>query len=358
MLGRLILVNLKMIYRDRQALFWALAFPLIFVTVFGLFNLDDPPEVTLAVVDNAQDELSTRLIENLGNVDTFNIVERQDEAAARQEMRDGDQSYLLIIPADISAAVTQDPPAAVTLVYDESSATSAIVIGVVERFVGEVNQGMTGEPTLLELASEGIASRQLGYYDFLLPGFVAMGVMTYAIIGLASVISVYREQKILKRIMATPLRVRTFFTAQIVAYLILSVGQAAIILAAGIFLFGANVYGSYLYLGLLVIAGNIVFLNLGFIVGAFSNTVSAASGLGNAVAMPMMFLSGTFFPTDNMPSIVASVVRFLPLTPMLEAMRGVALDARPIWDFPQELAILGAWIVISAVVATRVFRFG
>ena len=73
----------------------------------------------------------------------------------------------------------------------------------------------------------------------------------------------------------------------------------------------------------LAVLANLTFLNLGFIVGSIAKTVQAASGLGNAVAMPMMFLSGVFFPTENLPTILARVVAYLSLSPMLEAMRGV-----------------------------------
>jgi ABC-type polysaccharide/polyol phosphate export permease len=106
-----------------------------------------------------------------------------------------------------------------------------------------------------------------------------------------------------------------------------------------------------------VVLANLTFLNLGFIVGSLAKTVNAANGLANAVAMPMMFLSGVFFPTDTLPAILAAVVKYLPLSPMLEAMRGVLLDARPLWEFPGQLALLAAWVAVTGMVAVRTFRF-
>ena len=268
MLLPLTLANLKMIIRNRQALFWALAFPLIFVAVFGLFNLDDPPNTTILVVDRAQDQVSKGIVDSLATLQNFTVDERQDETAARKELEDGEFRYLLLIPQGLAESVEQRPaePVSITLLYDRASSTAPIILGVIQRFVEESNKRLVQAPTLLQLKPEGVQSRQLNYFDFLLPGFVGMGVMTYSIIGLASTMAVYREQKILKRILATPLRVRTFFAAQISAFLLLSLAQAAIILAAGIFIFGAHVYGNFLYLFLLVVVANIVFLNLGFIV--------------------------------------------------------------------------------------------
>jgi ABC-2 type transport system permease protein len=360
MLFPLILANLKMMYRNRQALFWALAFPLIFVSIFGLLRLDEPSTIELLVVDNAQDVVSRALVTNLGELERFNVEQREDEAEARQAVEDSDAGFLLILPEGLETRLTidlQDRPVGITLLYDRGSQTASIIIATIQKFIGETNKQITGAPTLLELRPEGVQVRELTYFDFVLPGFVGMGVMTYAIIGLASGMALYREQKILKRILATPLKVRTFFASQIIAFLILSVIQAAIIVAVGVFIFNGHVYGNFLYLLVLVVIANIVFLNLGFIVGALAKNVRAADGLANAVSMPMMFLSGTFFPKETLPDILSSVVEYLPLSPLLDAMRGVALDANPFWEYPTELAILGAWIVVSSVVAVKVFRF-
>jgi ABC-2 type transport system permease protein len=360
MLLSLVLANIKMVYRNRQAMFWAMVFPLIFVVVFGLFRFDEPLEVNLLVVDRAKDPVSQGLIASLSATERFNVAVRQDEAELRRELEDGNGIYVLIIPEGLGARLAQGPataPVEITLLYDRSNQSAPIIIGAIQRFIDTTNQSIVQAPTLLELRPQGVQARQFTYFDFVLPGRVGMGVMTYSIIGVASVIALYREQKILKRILATPLRVRTFFAAQIMAFLLLSVVQAVIITAAGILIFNGHVYGNFLYLLALVVVANVVFLNLGFIVGAVAKNVRAADGMANAISIPMMFFSGTFFPNENLPKVMATVVEYLPLSPLLDAMRGVALDARPFWEYPGELAILGAWIVVSSVVAIRVFRF-
>jgi ABC-2 type transport system permease protein len=355
----LFVADLKMIYRDRQALFWALAFPLIFLVIFALFDFEGPVSVRIAVVDRSQNEVSQEFLANLGTLEMLEIETETDEAAARQRIAEGDLSYLLIVPEGLStsAGATGDT-VSLTLVFDEDRViTNQMVAGLVQRFLGEANLSLQGVRPLMDLRTEGISGRQVSYFDFLLPGLVGMGVMTFSIIGMASVLTLYRQQRILRRIQATPLRVRTFFAAQILAWLVLSLGQAAIILLAGTIIFGARVYGNVAWVVPLVILANLTFLNLGFIVGSIAKTVNAASGLGNAVAMPMMFLSGVFFPTDSLPTIMARVVAYLPLSPMLEAMRGVLLDANPLYEYPAQLALLVAWVVVTGVVAIRAFRF-
>ncbi|MBI4233947.1 MAG: ABC transporter permease [Chloroflexi bacterium] len=360
MLLALTIANLKMLLRNRQALFYALVFPLIFVVVFGLFRLDRPTPITIAVMDHAQDEISQVLIDNLKGIERFKLQLETDEALARGKLADGKFGYLLVIPEGLARQVQQGPGgqgAALTLVYDRGDISAGIIISTISRFLDRMNLQLAQAPPLVELKAESALARQAGYFDFLLPGLVGMGVMNFAIIGIAVAMAQYREQKILKRILTIPLKVRTFFLAQIGAYLILSVVQAAVILAAGMVLFGGKMYGNYLWFFLLVVSGNIVFLNLGFIVGAYAKNVNSASGLGNLVALPMMFLSGVFFPKEGLPPVLATVVEYLPLSPLLDAMRGVALEAKPIWGYPWELAILGGWIVVTSVVAVRSFRF-
>jgi ABC-2 type transport system permease protein len=227
---------------------------------------------------------------------------------------------------------------------------------VLQRSIDQINLAVLGARSVLVLEARGVAARNLSFFDFLLPGILGFGVMIFSITGIASVIAVYRQQKILKRIQATPLKVRTFFTAQVLAYLVLSLVQTVIILTVGVLL-GANIYGNVAWVFPLVILSNLIFLNLGFIVGAFSKTAGAASGLGNVIAMPMMFLSGAFFPTDSLPGSVGAVVHYLPLTPLLKALRGVMLEANPLWDYPAELGLLLLWVVVSSVVAVKTFRF-
>ena len=357
LLFHLTIANLKMLARDRQALFWALVFPLIFVIVFGLFFRDTQAPQTLAVVDYAQDSMSAQLMEDLKQVDALNVVVRDDEAQAREELSRGELGHLLIIPAGLAATVSDNPPARITLLYDDADPLSSIMVVAMRRFVDGANLQMAQTPTRLELVPEGVSSRSIEYLDFLIPGLAIWGVMNFSIIGVATSMAAYREKRILVRLLATPLKIRVFFAARVLSSLVLSIVQAAIILAAGWLVFGVRVEGNLLHIALLVVLGNIVFLNLGFIVGAFSKTVAAASGLGNAVGLPLMFMSGVFFPIENLPTVLRIIVEYLPLAPVLEIVRGIVLHSNAFWDFPLQIAIVCGWIVLSAVAAVRTFRF-
>ena len=137
----------------------------------------------------------------------------------------------------------------------------------------------------------------------------------------------------------------------------LAMVQAGIILAVGVFVFGARVHGNPVWLFVIVPLGSLVFLNIGFILSAWARTPAAASGMGNAVVLPMMFFAGTFFSTTTFPWIFPYLAEALPLTPMLSAMRQVAIDGAPLWETWPQLAIMAGWAAGTAVVAAKVFRF-
>ena len=167
----------------------------------------------------------------------------------------------------------------------------------------------------------------------------------------------FREQQILKRILATPLRPVRFLAAQVGARLVLSVVQAAVILAVGMLLFHGHVYGNMLWIFVLVVFANLAFLNIGFAIAGRAPNPDAAQGMGQAGAIPMMFLSGVFFPLDTLPSVIHSIVRFLPLTPLLDALRKVAIDGASITGLGSQLGQLAIWVVITFLIASRSFRF-
>ncbi len=365
------LANLKMMARNRQGLFWALAFPLLLVVVFGLFDFRGVAPAGVAVADFSGGPKSELLRERLAEVAFLRLEELETKSPgtlpeARQRLADGDLGYLLLIPQglDNPAAENQTGDAEwVTLVYaTRNPERNQLVEGAVHSLVIKLRSG--GQPVLPErlVTSEVIETPEVDYFDTVLLGLLGLGIMTNSIISIAVRISAYRNQSVLKRLLVTPLPVWKFFAGEIIAHLLLAMAQALIILAVGVFVFGASIHGSPVLLQvawvlLIVLLGATVFLNIGFILSAWARSPAAASGMGNAVALPMMFLAGTFFSTASLPWLLPYAALVLPLTPMLDALREVAINSSPLWETWPQLAALAAWAVATALVAVRVFRF-
>ena len=359
LLLQLTIANVKMIVRNRQALFWALAFPVVMLGIFGLVGGFRSSTVTIGVVDYANDALSKRLIDSLSDVPEFEVelwvVRAAGEEAAREAVRDGDLGYLLVIPEGLESIAQSGPPVSLTLVYDEGLLGGSVVVEI-ERFLDRINLELAGASTRLELRKEGALSEDLSFMEFMLPGLALWGIMSNSIIGLAASLASFREKKILRRIKASPLKPRTFFAAQVLAYLVMSLVQATVILGLGAIVFRVPVGGNFLIIGVLILLCNIVFLNLGFIVGAYSKTVAAASGFGNVVVLPLVMFSGVFFPPEMLPGFLTEVMRFLPLAPMVDILRGITLGAKTVLDFPFEIGLILAWMGVTALAAVRVFK--
>ncbi len=358
----LLKANLKMMVRDRQTIFWALAFPLIFVVIFGLFDLEGGSLAKIAVFDQANTPVSQQVVQQVKELSFLETSSEYTELEdARKAVENGDIQYVLSIPQSFSLldlASQGNAPVSITIYYDQANVRSnQLVIGTIRQFLDQFNLALIGKPRLIDVAAEPVRARQVSYFDVLLMGLIGMGVMIHSVMGIAAKISGYRNQNILKRILATPLPVRNYFASEVIAHLILAMVQVAIIMAAGVFIFGARIYGNLLWIFLIVLLGNFIFLNLGFIVSAWAKNPAAASGLGNIITMPMMFFSGTFFPTDSLPSFLPQLVKILPMTPMLEAMRHVSIDGWQIWQTWPQLAILGGWLVVSSIAAVKFFRF-
>ena len=378
------IANLKMMTRNRQGLFWALAFPLLLVVVFGLFDFRGVTPTGLAIADFSGGPRAELLRERLEGVAFLELEELDSrfrgndgasgndgvsgnggqEAAvtnARQRLVDGDLGYLLLIPHGLDDPAEENSAGAVqpvTLVYStRNPERNQLVEGAVHSLVIELRSD--GRPILPEdfIVSEVIETPEVDYFDTVLLGLLGLGIMTNSIISIAVSISTYRNQSVLKRLLVTPLPVWKFFAGEIIAHLLLALVQALIILAVGVFIFGGDIHGSLGWVLLIVLLGTVVFLNIGFILSAWARSPAAASGMGNAVALPMMFLAGTFFSTASLPWLLPYAALVLPLTPMLDALREVAINGAPLWETWPQLAALGAWAVATALIAVRVFRF-
>ena len=358
--------NLKMMARNRQGLFWALVFPLLLVVVFGLFDFRGVTPTGLAVADFSGGPRAEILQQRLNGISFLEpeTLDTSDTAAlegARGRLMDGELGYLVLIPHGLDDPVSENSAGAVepvTLVYStRNPERNQLVEGAVHSLVIEIRSD--GLPVLPErlVTSEVIETPEVDYFDTVLMGLLGLGIMTNSIISIAVRISTYRNQAVLKRLLATPLPVWKFFAGEILAHLMLAMVQALIILAVGVFVFGGSIHGNLGWVLLVVLLGSVVFLNIGFILSAWARSPAAASGMGNAIALPMMFLAGTFFSTASLPWLLPYAAQVLPLTPMLDALREVAINSVPLWETWPHLAALGAWAAATALLAVRVFRF-
>ncbi len=374
---QLLWANIKMTFRDKQAIFWSLAFPLMFIVIFGLFDFTKMGNAKYVIIDNAQSELSQQFC---GGLEKIEILKKQEAPAtleeAKQQLTDGDVEIVILIPEDFTAPAAaklpaelpagMEPPAPqevpqpspIQVFYDESNLTvNQVALSIVDKFVDQMNMQIAQAPAVFSYTTENIQSNDIEYIDIIMPGILGMALMMSAIIGISTGISRYREQKLLKRLSATPLKVRDFLMAEVGSYLFLNIIQITLIIGLARLAFGVVVQGNYVLIYTISILASLIFLNIGFAIAGYSKNTKTAEALSQVVAMPMMFFSGVFFPSETLPKVVASIVDFLPLTPVIEALREVSINGGSLSDIYTQLAFMGAWIVISFAIAWKLFKF-
>ena len=166
-----------------------------------------------------------------------------------------------------------------------------------------------------------------------------------------------RTRKLLKRLVATPMRRRDYLVAQMVGRLLFLVPEVVVLVGFAWLVFDVRVRGSLMLFALVALWGTLSFSGLGLLLGSRARTVEAISGLLNVAMVPMWLLSGVFFSTANFPEVFQPAIKAIPLTALNDALRAIALDAAGPSDVILEAGILALWGLVSFAGALRLFRW-
>jgi ABC-2 type transport system permease protein len=360
---RLTSANLKSFTRDRAAMFWTLAFPLVFILLFGaIFSGGGVSKFTVAWVDADGSPASTAMQSNpaLANVFTLNPYTTTDDAIAA--MKQGDVRAVLVVPKGFGSAIAagaagSGAPLPLTVYTDPSNQqVSATITGIVASMAGGFNQAASGRPPVLALDVQTVQSQGITAVAYLVPSILAMALMQ---LGLFSAIPIVeqRESLILKRIAATPIKRRTFIAANVITRLLIGLVQAVVILVVAETVFGITLLGNPLVFAGIVILGALAFIALGYVVASFAPTEDSASQMVSILQFPLMFLSGIFFALESLPSVLRGVAAFMPLTYLGDALRRVMVVGTPFVPLGVGVGILTVWLVGCFLVSARFFRW-
>jgi ABC-2 type transport system permease protein len=358
-LWALFVASFKMFIRNRAAVFFSLFLPLIIMLIFGVLNFEGSTEISLGIVDEADNEASAGLLERLGEYDYLILIagERQGELA---ELEEGDRGFVLVIPSGWSVPAPGAESGLVAYAASGDPAQAQVAQGLLLQAVGQAlfTPGGGGAPAGFEppLRFEAVESRDLGYIDFLVPGIVGMTIMQLGLFGVAFGFVQLKRTGALRRLFATPTSPAYFLSAQVLSRLIIGVAQVAILFGVGIW-FGLQMFGDYLTLLVIVLIGSAIFLAVGFAIAGWAKNEDQAAPVANLVSLPMMFLSGVFFPREAMPDFLADITQFMPLTYVNEALRAIVNEGAGLLSLGSQLLGMGIWAAITFVLAVVMFRW-
>jgi len=231
----------------------------------------------------------------------------------------------------------------------------SLVMPLLEQTLIEIEREFRDTEPMFSLAIEDVQARSQSYLDFLLPGLMAFTLMQLSIAGSGYNIIEFRRKGILKRLFVTPIRPNDFITAIVLARTTIVLTQLSVLIMFAILVLDVQIIGNFAAFYFVVILGTFIFLNLGFCLGSIAKTQQAGIMIGNIVIFPQIFLSGVFFPIESMPELVQPIAYVLPLSFVSTGMRDIANGGVSLLAILPSLIGIAVWLVVSYVLATRLF---
>lgn len=327
---QMFLAQVKITFREKQAWFWGIFFPVIimviFMTIFGGGSNDDF-STKVAIVNESPNETSTIMASQLQQIPIIEVSDPVNEEKARELVKEKEVDAAIILPESAQATSIK----LVVNKEEEQSVSTQVVAGVLNQFIQQANlQAVGATPTYaqqFETISSG--SAELKYSDFLLTGMIALSIAQGGLFGMVDLVDM-RRKGLIKRLRMTPANMGIFGLSDMVMRLIFSCIQIILLSLIGVFVFGANLFINFPSLILVFLIGAISFNAIGYFISSFSHTNEAYMGAANIVSFLMMFLSGIFFPVETMPQWLQPVSNILPLTYFADGLRDSMVYNTPI----------------------------
>ncbi|HEX6212182.1 MAG TPA: ABC transporter permease [Methylomirabilota bacterium] len=334
----LTLARLREFVREPEALFWVFIFPVIMAFALGIaFRARGEEAVLVGILDADGRAALEAALDRTSGIET-RIVAPPDLQLTLQRA----EVQIVVEPGE--------PP---VYHYDPTRTESLLARRVLDDALQRA-AGRTDVFRAREAQVEAVGSR---YIDWLLPGLLGMNVMSTGLWGLGFSIVVARTRKLLKRLVASPMRRRDYLLAQLLGRLVFLVPEVGLLLAFGWFAFGVPQRGPWWLLAATCLVGALSFGGLGLLLASRARTVEAVSGLINVVMLPMWILSGVFFSAANFPPPMQPVIQALPLTALNDALRAIMLEGASLPAVAGELALLAGWGVAGFGLALLWFRW-
>ena len=366
----LLSVSLKAYYRNRSAMFFSLLVPLMIMVIFGLLNLGGgSTSETVGIVDKAHNPTSEQIIQSLKKVSVLKL-DFGSESKELNALKKGDRAAVVVLPADLGSLVTcpagsppscRPRPKPVTIpVYGNKTKPqdAQIARAIVTQFFDSASFAALGQPGgIYRTDAQDLPGQNTTYTDFLVPGIIALSIMQTGIFSVAFAFVQQKQTGVLRRLMATPVRVSEFLAAQVSTRLIMAAVQVVILVAVAVVAFHFRLAGNVIELLMACILGSAIFIAVGFAISGYASDEQAVPAIANIIVLPMMFLSGIFFPRDSMPGWLHRISDFLPLTYVTDAIRAVSVDGSHLWNLGPDVIGIAAWLMIAIVLAIRLFRW-
>ena len=369
------LISLK---RHPPRLVSILAFPIIMILLFGYGMGGDMTDLPIVVVSQSHGDLTDLTLDTIKSTETYHVVEIIDDQDKAERMVDkGEVKAAIIMPEDYDDTNSSNQKA-VTLYLDSSdqmasqildSSTQAIFSRlsnmVASGSVTAVSQNSTASPSISHQFNNfkddiGLHINRIygniKYIDFLVPAVLGMTVMMSCMMGMGATIAGERETGELARLFMTPTSVSTVIGGKIAAKLLIELVRALILIFMSILLFNVSIKGGILQTFIVLVIGALCFVGFGIMLSARTQTQEDYAQIVMPFSMPMMFVSGVFYPIETMPWILQKLAYIFPLTYLNDAMRGIMLKGQTLGDVWLDLVVLLGFTLLFFIIGVKRFN--
>jgi ABC-2 type transport system permease protein len=330
----------------------------------GLANLD-------AGNDNSPSQIFVGQLEVINNsTGMMNLSSATSFADVKTKIQNGDIYGGIIIPENFSENLMTGKQATITIITDQSNPQislmmQSVLTQVINRMGTELAKQNLGaenyQATLTKIEPynvqiSGIVPGNPNYFQFVAPGIIAMVVMMSLMTALPRAISHEKEVGTLDGMMAAPVNRLSILLGKTIAQIVRGMIQGIIILVLAVVLFGVTIEGSIPLIFALLLLGVFSFVGLGIVITSFAKNEETAAMMMMTIMFPMMFLSGVFFPIQQMPGFMQGISKVLPLTYATTALRKVMTLGAGIPAIATELAVLIGFGTVMILIAVPVFK--
>lgn len=351
-------------FRDKTALFFTFLFPLIFLFIFGSIFNNKTFSLKIAIINHSEAEFAKYFVEEAkkDQDDSLKIQNIDDLDTAKERLKRSQIDGIIVLPADFGKTEGEGEQAKVTgtlkvLHAKGSDQSGNMLSAILSQIISQINRGMGHPEAPLKVAQEAVGDETLSNFDYTFTGLIAFSLMSMGIFGLANMLPTEKQNGQLRRLRAAPFTASQLLIAYTIVYTAVSLISMANMLIFGLIFFKFNMRGSWLLFSLLATLGAVMMTGIGLAIGGWAQNENQSAPVANLVSMPMMFLSGTFFPTFLFPEWLQAATSFVPITPLVDSMRLVMTENAGLMEVLPQIGIVGAWIVAVYIVAVKIFRW-
>ena len=367
------LISLK---RHPGRLVSIIAFPIIMILLFGYGMGGEMTDLPIVVVSQSHGDLTDVTLDTIKTTDTYHLVEVIDSIDdAKNRVDSGEVKAAIILPSDYDKDTQTQK--AVTLYLDSSdqmasqileSSTQSIFYRLSNMVASQTSVNTRDadiEPSIMHSLNnfkDDISLHinriygHIKYIDFLVPAVLGMTVMMSCMMGMGATIAGERETGELARLFMTPTSVSTVIGGKIAAKLLIELARALILIFMAIILFNVSIKGGILQTFIVLVIGALCFVGFGIMLSARTSTQEDYAQIVMPFSMPMMFVSGVFYPIETMPWILQKIAYIFPLTYLNDAMRAIMLKGQSLGDVWLDLVVLLGFTVLFFIIGVKRFN--